>query len=134
MRDHTVSIPFLPRTSRKSCPMGRANVVPRRSGTEAVAKDAAIRSNQPNDAVAPTPTKIAKGAARAAFVVSSLMCAAESSELYLVQKEALTSLGSSDVHPVSVHIGAVNARQNAQPSTRNIEVFSERKTEDVPHC
>ena len=44
-----------------------------------VAKEAAMKSRQPSEAVAPTPTRIAMGAARAAPAVSSEMCAAESS-------------------------------------------------------
>ena len=73
------NIPFFPNTSRKSCPIGKARSDSSKSETEPSANDAAIRVSHPRDAVAPTPTSIAIGAARAALVVSSEMCAAESS-------------------------------------------------------
>lgn len=79
MSDQIVSIPFFPSAFRNSCPMGSARVVSRRSVTEIVANEAAMRSSQPKAAVAPTPIMIANGAAREALVVSSLICAAESS-------------------------------------------------------
>ena len=41
------------------------------AGTEAVAKEAEIYNSQPKDAVAPTPNKMAMGAAVAAPAVSS---------------------------------------------------------------
>lgn len=59
--------------------MGRGNSELSNSGTDVLAKDAAMSKSHPNDAVAPTPTKIAIGAARAAPDTSSEMCAAESS-------------------------------------------------------
>jgi len=60
---------------------------------------------QPRESVAPTPTKIAIGAARAAPAVSSAIWAAES-------------------YPVKVHIGAVNASRNAHPLFDRPVLFS----------
>jgi hypothetical protein len=51
--------------------MGRGNVVVSISGTDAVAKDAAIRRIHPRPAVPATPISIANGAALAAPAVSS---------------------------------------------------------------
>ena len=73
------NIPLLPRTSRNSWAIGKGKVVVSRPATEEVAKDAAIKINQPNDAVPATPRMIAIGADLAAPADSSLMCAAESS-------------------------------------------------------
>lgn len=73
------SMPFLPKTLRNNWPIGNARLEFRRSSTEVSAKEAAMRVSHPRDAVAPTPTRIAMGAARAASVVSSDICAAESS-------------------------------------------------------
>ena len=79
MNDHIASMPCLPSTVRKSCPIGRGRSVDRRSGTDADANEAAMKSSQPSDAVPNTLTRIAMGAARAAPAVSSAMWAAESS-------------------------------------------------------
>lgn len=65
------SMPLWPRTSRKSWPMGKGNVLSQVAVTLAVAKDAAMSSSQPRTAVALTPTRIAIGALRAAPAVSS---------------------------------------------------------------
>lgn len=59
--------------------MGKAKVEDNKSGTDDRAKEAAISVSQPRIAVPATPTRIAIGAALAAFVVSSETCAAESS-------------------------------------------------------
>jgi hypothetical protein len=79
MRDQIASIPCFPSTSRKSWAMGKGRVVERRSDTLAVANEQAMRRIQPRLAVAPTPTRMATGAARAAPAISSETCAAESS-------------------------------------------------------
>lgn len=79
MRHHIVSIPFLPRVSRKSCPIGSGRSVESRRGTDVVAKEAEIKSASPSSSVAPTPTTIAIGAAHAALATSSDIWAAESS-------------------------------------------------------
>ena len=68
---HNANIPFCPKMSRNSCPIGRGRSVLRRSVTDVVANDAAISSNHPNEDVAATDTRIAIGAARAAPAVSS---------------------------------------------------------------
>lgn len=73
------SMPCFPSTVRNSWPIGNGRSVPRMSGTEAVAKEAAMNSSHPSDAVPKTLTRIAIGAARAAPAVSSAMWAAESS-------------------------------------------------------
>ena len=78
IRLQIASIPRLPSTSRKSWPIGSGSEVASKSGTEVAAKEAAMKSSQPSEAVAPTPTSIAIGAARAAPAVSSEMCGAES--------------------------------------------------------
>lgn len=92
--------------------------MPSKSSTEDVANEAAMRSNQPNEAVADTLMRIAKGAACAAPAVSSEMCAAESSANQDQRKEKLPS--GDDEHPVRVHIGAVNASRKAQPSVEAV--------------
>ena len=79
MKLQRASIPFLPRTLRNSWPIGNGRSVPSRASTDEVAKDAAMSSSQPRDAVSKTLTRIASGAAFAAPAVSSEMCAAESS-------------------------------------------------------
>ena len=73
------SMPRFPSTSRKSWPIGSGRGDASRSGTDAAAKEAAIKSSQLREAVAPTPMRMAMGAARAAPAVSSEMWAAESS-------------------------------------------------------
>lgn len=80
-------MPFLPSTLRNSWPIGSGRSVPRRLSTDAVAKDAAISSSQPKDAVAATLIRIARGAALAAPDVSSEMCAAESSVSSSIQDD-----------------------------------------------
>jgi hypothetical protein len=59
-------MPFFPRVFKKSCPIGRGRVVVSTSGTDLVAKEAAIRKIHPRPEVPATPMRIAKGAARAA--------------------------------------------------------------------
>lgn len=76
-----VSIPCLPKTFRKTCPIGRGRSVDIISVTDGIANEAAININHPRLAVPSTETMMARGAAEAAFAVSSEMCAAESSEL-----------------------------------------------------
>ena len=113
IRLQIASIPRLPSTFRKSWPIGSGRSVPRSCETEAVAKEAAMNSSQPSDAVAPTPTSIAMGAARAALAVSSDICAAESSGR--VQQPVRPCCIVENLHPVNVHMGEVNARRKAQP-------------------
>jgi hypothetical protein len=60
-----------------------------RSGTELVAKEAAISSNHPSDAVDPTPKRMAIGADFAAPAVSSETCAAESSSTALSSRRII---------------------------------------------
>lgn len=67
------SIPCRPNTLRKSCPMGNERSVSRRSVTDVVAYEAAISRSQPKALVAPTETRMAIGAERAAPAVSSDM-------------------------------------------------------------
>lgn len=88
------SMPFFPKTSRNNWPIGRARSELRRLSTDVSAKEAAMRVSHPRDAVAPTPTRMAMGAARAALVVSSDMCAAESS----VDRVNVKSREKSRVH------------------------------------
>ena len=96
MKLQIASIPFFPSTSRKSCPMGNAKSVLRRSDTDAVANEAAMRINHPRVAVPAAPTIIAIGAAFAALVVSSEMCAAESSAI--IVKEVPNQTDMLDTH------------------------------------
>src|SRR6202042_363776 len=71
IKPHIINIPFFPRTSKKSCAMGRGSVDENTSETDAVANDAAIRRIHPRLAVPATPMRIAYGAARAAPATSS---------------------------------------------------------------
>ncbi|PSR73311.1 hypothetical protein PHLCEN_2v10839 [Hermanssonia centrifuga] len=110
------SMPFFPSTSSISCPIGKGRSVARRSDTEAVANEAAIKSSQPRDAVAPTLTRMAKGAARAAPAVSSEMWAAESSKPDGCRfSKNFFFIAACHSQPVNVHMGAVNASMKAQP-------------------
>lgn len=59
------------------------------------------------------------GAALAAPATSSETCAAESSGIRSQSHEVQSSELKDVLHPVSVHIGEVKARRNAQPSTRD---------------
>ena len=54
-----------------NCPMDKDKLVDNISATEVVANEAAIKANQPSDAVAATPTRIVIGAALAAPETSS---------------------------------------------------------------
>lgn len=83
---------------------------------EVVAKDAAIKRIQPTISVNRTPTMMAIGAAREAPATSSEMWAAESSAARLKVSEDLNKRNETLSHPVSVHMGLVKARKNAQPS------------------
>lgn len=73
IKAHIANMPFFPKTSKKSCPIGNASSVSNSLGTEAMENEAAIRTSHPRLAVALAPIMIAKGAAREAFVVSSLI-------------------------------------------------------------
>lgn len=117
IRLHIANIPCLPSTLKNNWPIGKARSVLSKSGTDVKAKDAAIRVSHPSEAVAPTPMRIAMGAAFAAPEVSSEMCAAESSENCLVGHPSWLGVKESSLHPVRVHMGAVKARRKAQPST-----------------
>jgi hypothetical protein len=92
IKDHMASMPCLPRTVRKSWPIGSGRSVERMSVTDVVANEAAIKSNQPSEAVAKTLMRIAIGAARAAPAVSSAMCAAESSRDPQLRRRATDKL------------------------------------------
>lgn len=94
--------------------MGSGRSLSRRREGDAVAKDAAMERIQPRAAVAPTPRRMAMGAARAAPAVSSAMWAAESSAYRASVAETKTL--TCYTQPVSVHMGAVKASRKAQPS------------------
>ena len=71
MKLQMANMPLFPSTFRNNCPMGKDKSVDNISATEVVANEAAIKVNQPSDAVAATPTRIAIGAALAAPETSS---------------------------------------------------------------
>lgn len=79
INDHIASIPCFPRTLRNTWPIKSGRRELKISSTDGIAKDVAISKIHPIVAVAITETIIARGAALAAFAVSSEMCAAESS-------------------------------------------------------
>lgn len=79
-------MPRFPRTVRNTWPIGRGSSVAMRSLTDVITNEVAMRRSHPNPAVAPTPTKIAMGAALAAPAISSEMWAAESSIYARVRK------------------------------------------------
>ena len=79
INDHIASIPCFPSTLRNTWPMKSGRRELNISSTDGIAKDVAISKSHPNVAVAITETMIARGAALSAFVVSSEICAAESS-------------------------------------------------------
>lgn len=131
IKDHMASMPFFPSTVRNSWPIGNGRSVPKISGTDAVAKEAAMNNSHPKDAVPKTLTRIAIGAARAAPAVSSAMWAAESSggERVKIAQDGYQKCG---LQPVSVHIGAVKASMNAHPPKHVSEwVLKRRKNMSV---
>lgn len=112
MKLQIVSMPRLPSTSRKSWPIGNGRFDVRSEETDDVAKDAETRTSHPRISVLATPRMMAIGALRCASATSSEMCAAESSDT----TSETASNQSDDLQPVSVHMGAVKANKNAQPS------------------
>jgi hypothetical protein len=64
-----------------------------------MAKEAAIRRSQPMIDVKATETKIARGAARAAFAVSSDIWAAESSGYAILSYQAASKITSVTYNP-----------------------------------
>ena len=75
IKDQIASMPRFPKTFKKTWPMGRGRggSVFIRSLTEGIANEVAMSNNHPREAVPTTETIMARGAARAAFAVSSDM-------------------------------------------------------------